>query len=111
MIEWLADNKLEVNHLASNLNSDPTSTYDEAVTDVALTQAVITALTRLAVPAAVDPLILMMSHPDLRIRMHVLSALRQLAPDEAQQKIQHYLHGELLSPTAKQYISETLAAW
>ncbi|MEL6554446.1 MAG: HEAT repeat domain-containing protein [Cyanobacteria bacterium J06621_11] len=120
LIDWLSASLASASLASASAapDIDPVPTTDNAGerdyamrADFALMQSTLTALTRLAVPDSLDCLILALSYPDPRIRMHALNALRQIDPDAAQIKIQRYLHSDMLSPVAKQYVSETLAAW
>jgi len=77
----------------------------------ALLQTILSALARLGVTEAIDSLIPILSTADPRIRMHALSALKQIDPRTAQSQVQGYLHQSALSPVKKQYVAETLAAW
>ncbi|WP_121970933.1 HEAT repeat domain-containing protein [Leptolyngbya sp. BC1307] len=84
------------------------STYPSAL---ALKQAVISSLARLSARPALDSLIPMLSDPDSRIRMHVLSALKQIDPKAAQTKIQQYVEDENTPPLRRQQVTESLSAW
>lgn len=77
----------------------------------AIKQAVISSLARLSATAALDSLIPVLSDPDSRIRMHALSALKQIDPRVAQAKIHAYLASENTSPHRRQQVAESLAAW
>ncbi|MGB3294159.1 MAG: HEAT repeat domain-containing protein [Phormidesmis sp.] len=76
-----------------------------------LKQTVISSLARLSAHAALDSLVSMLSDPDSRIRMHALSALKQIDPRAAQTKIQAYVEDENTSPQQRQQVVESLTAW
>ena len=77
----------------------------------ALKQTIISALSRLKDSIALDSLVQSLVDPDPRIRMHVLSALKQIDPRAAQAKIQHYLTNSELSSQQRQLIKASLSAW
>lgn len=77
----------------------------------ALIQGVLSALSQLQVTEAVEPLIPLLAAPDLRIRLHALSALKQIDALWAQTKIQIYLNDPQLDPKHHQIIADSLAAW
>lgn len=110
LVDWL-ETYVSTDLTASDLEEDNLVDQRQTLADFGIIQSVLTALTRLGATHSVDGLISTLGHPDVRVRMHALSALKQIAPEEAQRRIQSYLHGETLSPAAKQYVSETLAAW
>ncbi len=76
-----------------------------------LMQTVLSALARLDAVDALDSLVWVLSHPDLRLRIHALNALKQIDPRSAQNEIQAYLRRDTLSPTAKQNVVEALSTW
>lgn len=80
-----------------------------------LKQAVISALARLSdpsgEPAAVDSLVPLLGDPDARIRLHALSALKQIDPGAALLKAQAYLQNKHTAPELKEKVAITLAAW
>ncbi|MEO1622825.1 MAG: HEAT repeat domain-containing protein [Cyanobacteria bacterium J06632_3] len=76
-----------------------------------LAQTVVSSLARLGAVDALGGLIPLLSHPDPRLRLHALNALKQIDPRSAQSRAQSYLHQPNLSPVEKQYVAETLAAW
>jgi HEAT repeat protein len=78
---------------------------------IATTQSVIEAIARLGSPAAADSLIALLSDRDSRIRLHALSALKQIDPQLAPVKIQRYLQNEQIAPHLRECASETFAAW
>ncbi|MEL7512721.1 MAG: HEAT repeat domain-containing protein [Cyanobacteria bacterium J06554_3] len=69
-------------------------------------QAVISALSRLGDISALDVLLPMLTDLDVRIRLHALSAMRQINPDLAQQKIESYIEASSLSSALKYQIRE-----
>ncbi|MGC1219859.1 MAG: HEAT repeat domain-containing protein [Phormidesmis sp.] len=79
--------------------------------DFLLMQTVLSAIARLDAVDALDSLIGVLSHPDLRLRIHALNALKQIDPRSAQSEIQAYLRRDTLSPMAKQNVVEALSAW
>ncbi len=96
------------------LSSSQTSTalyLDPTLETLLLTQTVLSALARLGVSDALEWLVPILSHPDPRLRMHALNALKQIDPRAAQAQAQSYLQRSELSPVKKQYVSEALAAW
>ncbi len=78
-------------------------------------QAVISALARLSDhsgdSAAIDSLVPLLGDADSRIRLHALSALKQIDPKAAQTKVQAYLQNEHTAPDLKAKVASTLAAW
>lgn len=76
-----------------------------------LKQSVITALARLSAHSALDDLIQALSDPDPRIRIHILSALKQIDPKAAQTKIQTHLTDPAMPSEQRQLIIESLSAW
>ncbi|MGC1309796.1 MAG: HEAT repeat domain-containing protein [Phormidesmis sp.] len=76
-----------------------------------LTQTVISALSRLGNSNALNSLIPLLGNPDSRIRMHALSALKQIDPRAAQAKIQDYIKDGATPPPLKSRIVESLSAW
>ena len=76
-----------------------------------LKQSIITALARLSARSALDSLVQTLSDPDPRIRIHSLSALKQIDPNAAQVKVQDYLSDRTLSEQQRQAVLESLSAW
>lgn len=78
-------------------------------------QAVISAIARLSFhsgsAAAVDSLVPLLGDADSRIRLHALSALKQIDPRSAQTKVQAYLQNEQTAPELREKVASTLAAW
>lgn len=78
-------------------------------------QAVISAIARLNVSsgdsAAVESLVPLLGDADSRIRLHALSALKQIDPRAAQTKVRAYLQNEHTAPELKAKVASTLAAW
>lgn len=99
LIDWLTAHHLESDSAASS----PQQT--------ALMQSVLSALARLGVPTALKGIVPILAHGDPRIRMHALSALKQIDPRTAQQSTQRYLQESDLSASTKQRVQETLLSW
>lgn len=109
LLSWLqADNLANPTVEVGDREKPDLSTYPSAL---ALKQAVISSLARLSARPALDSLIPLLSDPDSRIRMHVLSALKQIDPKAAQAKIQQYVEDENTSPLRRQQVAESLSAW
>ena len=100
LIDWLSSSQT-----STALYPDPT------LETLLLTQTVLSALARLGVSDALEWLVPILSHPDPRLRMHALNALKQIDPRASQEQAQSYLQRSELSPVKKQYVSEALAAW
>ncbi|MGD1898810.1 MAG: HEAT repeat domain-containing protein [Phormidesmis sp.] len=110
LIAWLKDHSGNHSNAATSASSDVADSFI-AADSLALTQIVLTALARLGDSSAIAPLIPLLTHPDPRIRLHVLSALKQIDSGVARHEIQRYLHSETLSSISQQHVAETLAAW
>lgn len=78
---------------------------------LALKQTIISALAQLGAIGALDSLIPLLADPDARIKMHALSALKQIDPRAAQAKIQTYLSHREASHELKAGITDTLTGW
>ena len=76
-----------------------------------LTQTVLAVLPRLNATEALTPIIPLLGNSAPRLRMHALSAIKQLDPRASQAQVQRYLRREDLPLTRKQYVAQTLAAW
>ena len=76
-----------------------------------LMQTVISALAQLGAIDALDSLVSLLANPDARIKMHALSALKQIDPRAAQAKIQTTLSSQEVSSELKTEIANTLTAW
>ncbi len=82
---------------------------------ISFKQSVISALSRLGLSEAVDSLIPLLGDSDARIRMHVVSALKQIAPRTGLAQARQYLSSaeasNSLSMVSKQDIESSLVAW
>ena len=102
LIEWIK---------ASQLIDPPKGDLSSSSETWLILQAVLSSLARLGATDAVDSVIPILSHPDPRLRLHALNALKQIDPRTAQAQAQNYLRQLHSSPVEKQYVAETLAAW
>ncbi len=112
LIDWLRSQNLAAKE---SLNDQPVGEIEsDRATDfgpLTLNQTVISALARLGENEAIDTLIPLLADPDARIKMHALSALKQIDPRAAQAKIQNYLSNQAVSRELKAEITDTLTAW
>ena len=93
------------------LSASQTPVHQAHIETFALKQTIISALSRLKDSIALDSLVRSLVDPDPRIRVHVLSALKQIDPRAAQTKIQNYLTSSDLSSQQRQLIKASLSAW
>ena len=108
LIDWLK----AFSPAASSAEADDDVTETPATSEMfALKQTVISALSRLGDCSAIDSLVRSLADPDPRIRMHILSALKQIDPRAAQDKIKAYLTNPELSPYRRQLVEASLSAW
>jgi len=112
LVAWLNASQTEPNQpLAPGEKPDLEANLVPDSPDFLLMQTVLSAIARLDAVDALGSLIEVLSHPDLRLRIHALNALKQIDPRSAQSEIQAYLRREALSPAAKQNVVEALSAW
>ncbi|MEM9090344.1 MAG: HEAT repeat domain-containing protein [Cyanobacteria bacterium P01_F01_bin.53] len=111
LIAWLQATAALHDPAASQTSHTPETSLAADPETLTLKQTIISALARLGVTDALDSLIPLLSDPDSRIRMHVLSALKQIDPRAAQSKVQKYLDDTNISPQHRQQAAESLAAW
>ncbi|MFE4106597.1 HEAT repeat domain-containing protein [Almyronema epifaneia] len=74
-------------------------------------QTLIMALANLGDRRSLDSLILQLAHPQKRIYLHAIAALKQLAADQAQQRLSQKLQQPTLSPELKQALQKALQEW
>ncbi|MGB7248172.1 MAG: HEAT repeat domain-containing protein [Phormidesmis sp.] len=101
--ESSADPSVDPSAEPSNSNAAPKT--------FAIKQAVISALAMLGRTDALDSLVPALSDPDPRIRMHALSALKQIDPRAAQVKVQSYLDNPHIPVPLRQQAADSLSAW
>ncbi len=102
LIDWL---QTYCDKSAAGESNADTSTQPE------LTQAVVSALARLGEKISITALIPLLASADARIKIHVLSALRQIDTSEAKAQLQHYLTNEQTSTDIKKEVEASLMAW
>ncbi len=110
LLDWLQAHNLTNPAVEASDRADEAN-LPENPEGFALKQTVISSLARLSARAALDSLIPLLGDPDSRIRMHALSALKQIDPRAAQTKIQQYVADENTSPLRRQQVAESLSAW
>ena len=74
-------------------------------------QAIALSLGRLGDLRAIEPLIQLLAVPDLGVRLHAIAALKQLAPEMAQQQLEQLAAQAALAPALKQGVAIALAEW
>jgi HEAT repeat protein len=74
-------------------------------------QAIALAVGQLNVRSALEPLIQCLSDPNWGTRLHIISALKQLAPEQALQQLQSLVKQPDLSPNLRQGITLALQEW
>ncbi len=93
-----------------SLNSS-TDSFTDSATEPALKQAVVSALARLGETTAIKALIPLLADSDSRIKIHALSALRQIDVEAARTQLYDYLSHENHPAELKGKVKETLEAW
>jgi len=74
-------------------------------------QAIALSLGQLGDMRAIEPLIQLLAAPDLGIRLHAITALKQLAPEMAQQQLEQLAAKAALAPALRQGVAIALAEW
>jgi HEAT repeat protein len=74
-------------------------------------QAIACSLAKLNATDAFDALVGLLADPDPRVRLHTLSALKQLAPANARQRLQQSLAALTLPELLRAGIRDSLEAW
>jgi HEAT repeat protein len=82
-----------------------------AVQDVGIQQSLALALGQLGDRRALDCLIQLLANPDTRVRLHSLSALKQLGADEVRLQLENLGKQECLAPGLKEGIAIALEEW
>jgi HEAT repeat protein len=76
-----------------------------------LKQAIASALGHLGEPGAIDALIQLLADPDLGVRLHAITALKQLTPLSTYHQLETLAQDPTLTPALKQGISLALQEW
>ncbi len=74
-------------------------------------RAIALALGQLGDLVALDPLINLLADPHVSVRLHVISALKTLAPEVAHQRLEQRVHSENSSSDLKRGIAIALQEW
>jgi len=74
-------------------------------------QAIALSLGQLGDVQAIEPLIQMLVEPDAGVRLHVITALKHLAFEVAQQQLEQMATDTALAPALKQGVAIALAEW
>jgi HEAT repeat protein len=74
-------------------------------------QTLALSLSQLGDRAALEPLLHLLAEPDLAVRLHVIAALKKLAPDAAHQRLHQLANDDTLTPAMKQGVDIALQEW
>ena len=74
-------------------------------------QAIALSLAQLSEIQAIEPLIQLLADADAGVRLHVITALKQLAPEAAHCQLQQLATNEALAPELKQGVMIALSEW
>lgn len=74
-------------------------------------QAIALSLGQLGEMQAIDPLIQLLADADAGVRLHVITALKKLAPEAAHWQLQQLATNSALAPELKQGVAIALAEW
>ena len=74
-------------------------------------QAIALSLGCLGELQAIDPLIQLLADADAGVKLHVITALKQLAPSAAHSQLQQLATNVALAPDLKQGVAQALAEW
>ncbi|MEB3338189.1 MAG: HEAT repeat domain-containing protein [Leptolyngbyaceae bacterium] len=77
----------------------------------ALKQAIASALGHLGQAGAIDALIQLLADPDLGVRLHAITALKQLAPHSTYRQLETLAQNPALAPALRQGIRLALQEW
>ena len=99
-----------VQSLASD-QSEPGCDRSEISGAFAIKQTVVSSLAQLGATEAIGSLIPLLGDADDRIRMHALSALKQIDPRTAQAEVQNYLSAAETPPLLREKVAASLSAW
>ncbi|MEB3179917.1 MAG: HEAT repeat domain-containing protein [Nostocaceae cyanobacterium] len=77
----------------------------------AIKQALALSLGQLGVQSAIKPLISLLADTHNGVRLHAIAALKNLAPDTAQQYLQQLVDNQTLAPDMQQGVALALAEW
>ncbi|VXD25565.1 conserved hypothetical protein [Planktothrix serta PCC 8927] len=82
-----------------------------AISDPKIKQLIALGLGKLRLISALDPLIQLLADPQDSVRLHCISALKQIGSEETYQYLQKLLNQENINPDIKQGILKALSEW
>jgi HEAT repeat protein len=103
--------KPELKALAAGILSDLLASNHPAVQSAGIKQSLALGLGKLGDMRALDVLIKLLADPDNSVRLHSLSALKQLDGGEARQKLESLVKQDNLEPGLKEGIAIALQEW